>query len=109
MNNLVQSIPAEQLFQKGQLKGLLRSSFNKYLPKIIQNRKDKMGFPIPFDNFLKSKFFKDYLFDLFNLRKVRESGYFNKNLFENTLKNPGVGHRQLWSIISLSNLIKNYL
>jgi asparagine synthase (glutamine-hydrolysing) len=47
------SVPPKYKFLGGSLKGLLRQSTLGMIPQEIVNRKDKMGFPVPFNEWMK--------------------------------------------------------
>jgi len=49
------SIPPKYKFSGGASKGLLRQATLGMIPTEITNRKDKMGFPVPFDKWIKDK------------------------------------------------------
>ena len=49
------SVPPKYKFSGGSAKGLLRQATLGMLPQEITNRKDKMGFPVPFDKWFKDK------------------------------------------------------
>jgi asparagine synthase (glutamine-hydrolysing) len=53
---LASTIPANVKFLNGELKRLLKESFSHKLPKAIRERKDKMGFPVPLNEWLGEDF-----------------------------------------------------
>ena len=50
---LAATIPADIKFKNGELKRLLVQAFDKILPQSITKRKDKMGFPVPLNEWMK--------------------------------------------------------
>ena len=56
------TVSAEHKFKAGQMKFLLKETFEEEIPAEISNRRDKMGFPVPLTQWLSddlSVFFKD--------------------------------------------------
>jgi asparagine synthase (glutamine-hydrolysing) len=49
------TIPSNIKFKDGNLKHLLKSAFNSLLPESIVNRTDKMGFPVPLQEWVVTK------------------------------------------------------
>lgn len=49
------TIPANVKFANGELKRLLRLAFANLLPTSVRERKDKMGFPVPLNQWLKGQ------------------------------------------------------
>jgi asparagine synthase (glutamine-hydrolysing) len=74
---LAATIPANIKFQNGELKRLLRVAFSNKLPQAIRERKDKMGFPVPLQVWLKQGGrAREFVLDTFSSRKARERAYF---------------------------------
>ncbi len=49
---LAATMPADVKFKDGHLKHVLKTAFGSLLPEEIRNRKDKMGFPVPLQEWL---------------------------------------------------------
>ncbi len=70
------SIPADIKFKDGELKRLLKKFAQNYLPDEVVNRKDKMGFPVPINDWLKKKGRAyEFIFDILTSRKAGERDY----------------------------------
>ena len=52
---LAATIPADIKFQNGELKHLLKVAFGDHLPAAIRERKDKMGFPVPLQEWMTKR------------------------------------------------------
>ena len=74
----VATIPANVKMKGGNLKYALRESMKDYVPDVILNRKDKMGFPTPFAKWAKSET-RDYIMDLLSSQKAK-----SRELIDNT-------------------------
>ena len=76
----VATIPPNIKFANGELKRLLRVAFGSRLPESIRNRSDKMGFPVPLNQWLKNK---------------------TKADIDGMIKSQGAFNRNLWALLSL--------
>ena len=100
--NIACSIPPVLKFSGGKTKHMLLESIKHLLPKEVVNRKDKMGFPTPFNEWLKGDL-KDYILDVLNSQKVKEVGFFNLPAIESQLKDTGKFTRDIWGVLNLAN------
>lgn len=97
---LVATIPANIKFKDGTLKRILINSLKDELPPAILNRKDKMGFPVPLDEWFKTSL-KSFVFDIFNSQKAKERQYFNsEEILKGISSEPKFG-RKIWGLLSL--------
>jgi asparagine synthase (glutamine-hydrolysing) len=100
---LVATIPANVKFQNGELKRLLRTAFSSKLPKAILERKDKMGFPVPLQPWMKrGGKTREFIFDTFSSQRARERVYLTPGFdIEKLIGSEGVFGRNLWAFLSL--------
>lgn len=97
---LVATIPANIKFKDGTLKRILINSLKDELPPAILNRKDKMGFPVPLDEWFKTSL-KSFVFDIFNSQRAKERQYFNsEEILKGISSEPKFG-RKIWGLLSL--------
>lgn len=92
------TIPADVKFKDGTLKKLLVESTKEYLPEKILNRKDKMGFPVPLNIWMKDEL-KDFIVSVFEQGPERE--VFNKELIKNSIQSESQFGRKVWGFLSL--------
>lgn len=92
------TIPADVKFKNGTLKKLLVESTKEYLPSKILNRKDKMGFPVPLNIWMKDEL-KDFIISIFDQGPQRE--LFNKELIKNSIQSESQFGRKIWGFLSL--------
>jgi asparagine synthase (glutamine-hydrolysing) len=99
----VATIPADVKFRNGELKRLLRTVFSNRLPKEIKERKDKMGFPVPLNLWLKRGGpARDFIGDVFGSTKARTRSYLGNALsLDAVLDSQSVYGRNLWALLSL--------
>jgi len=100
---LVATIPANVKFQNGELKRLLRVAFNGELPRSIVERKDKMGFPVPLQLWLKrGGKAREFLLDVFRSEKARGRSYLAPGFdIEKLLESGGMFSRNIWAFLCL--------
>jgi len=89
-------------FKNGEPKYLLRKAVEKLLPQKIISRKDKMGFPVPLNEWIKeNKKVRDFVFGA-----ILESNFtreiFNLQEVEKILSSPKPFSRSVWGIMCLS-------
>jgi asparagine synthase (glutamine-hydrolysing) len=100
---LAATIPANIKFQNGELKRLLKVAFNDKLPGAIVGRKDKMGFPVPLQVWLKrGGRAREFILDTFRGVNARKRFYFSRDFdVERLIDREGLFSRNLWAFLSL--------
>lgn len=99
----VATIPADIKFRNGELKRLLKAVFSNYLPLAIRDRKDKMGFPVPLNLWLKKGGpARELIGDILGSQQARTRSYLNKGLsIDAVLDSQSTYGRNLWALLSL--------
>lgn len=92
-------ISPELKVKNDEVKAFLTSCFQDILPEQIVNRRDKMGFPVPINNWLK-KDVKNFVLDILSSDNAKNRPYLNIEYIKNNL-NAGTYSRKLWGILSL--------
>ncbi|MEP6957109.1 MAG: asparagine synthase (glutamine-hydrolyzing) [Nitrospirota bacterium] len=97
------TIPADIKFRNGELKRLLKTVFANRLPAEIRNRKDKMGFPVPLNLWLKHGGpARDLIGDILGSQRARARSYLGNNLsIDAVLDSQSAYGRNLWALLSL--------
>lgn len=97
------TIPADIKFRNGELKRLLKEVFSDKLPIEIRERKDKMGFPVPLNLWIKQGgAAKDMIGDILGSTKAKTRSYLRDGLkVDDVLDGQSVYGRNLWALISL--------
>jgi asparagine synthase (glutamine-hydrolysing) len=96
----VATIPAALKFKGGQLKYFFRSAFGARLPQQIANRRDKMGFPVPLNEWLSGPL-QGYVLDVFATQRARHRPFFDSDAIVSHLKGTSRYSRKYWGILSL--------
>lgn len=97
------TIPADIKFKNGELKRLVKTVFSDSLPPAIRNRKDKMGFPVPLNLWVKNGgLARDYIGDVLGSTKARTRPYLNEGLsLDAVLDSQSTYGRNLWALLGL--------
>ncbi len=97
------TIPADIKFRNGELKRLLKIAFGSYLPSAIHNRKDKMGFPVPLNLWLKRGGpSRNFIGDILGSQRARMRPYLRDGLsLDALLDSQSAYGRNLWALLSL--------
>lgn len=100
---LAATVPANIKFQNGELKRLLKVAFASRLPAAIRERKDKMGFPVPLQTWIKSSgVVRDFVLDMFRSQRALQRPYLNAGLdIEALMEREGPFSRNIWGLLSL--------
>ena len=98
---LAATIPANIKFQNGELKRLLKIAFTDKLPGAIVNRKDKMGFPVPLQAWLKrGGRAREFILDTFRSANARQRFYLSRDFdIEQLMAREGMFSRNLWAFL----------
>jgi asparagine synthase (glutamine-hydrolysing) len=107
----VATMPADIKFKNGELKRLLKMVFSDKLPESITGRKDKMGFPVPLNLWLKNGgVARDFIGDVLGSDKARSRAYLNNGLsIDNVLDSQSLYGRNLWALLSLEIWQKQFI
>ena len=97
---LAATIPADVKFKNGELKRLLVRAFDPILPKSITKRKDKMGFPVPLNEWMQSEL-KDFVCGIFETGRDKGREFFNSDCILEILSKEGKFSRKIWGLLSL--------
>lgn len=97
------TIPADIKFKNGELKRLLKTVFSAQLPSAIRSRKDKMGFPVPLNLWLKrGGKARDLIGDILGSERARTRSYLGEHMsIDAVLDSQSVYGRNLWALLSL--------
>jgi asparagine synthase (glutamine-hydrolysing) len=102
------TIPEDIKINSGNMKHLLKKSFNNILPDEIINRKDKMGFPVPLNIWFNNEL-KPYFINIIKSLINRKLDYLNidENFLEQFIKNPKFS-RSCWVLLNIELWYQNY-
>ena len=97
---LAATIPADIKFKNGELKRLLVRAFDQILPSSITERKDKMGFPVPLNDWMQGEL-KEFICGIFEHGRDKDRAFFNSEVILENLSKEGKFSRKIWGLLSL--------
>jgi asparagine synthase (glutamine-hydrolysing) len=105
------TIPADIKFKNGELKRLLRVAFNSQLPAAIRDRKDKMGFPVPLNLWLRQGGpARDFIGDLLGSDRAKTRPYLKPGFsVDKALDGQSAYGRNLWALLSLELWFRQFI
>jgi asparagine synthase (glutamine-hydrolysing) len=96
----IATAPADVKFKNGELKRLLRRSCGDVLPASVRDRTDKMGFPVPLSEWLKTSL-HDFVADVFRVGQRKGRPYFNYAGILDSIGREAPFGRKLWGLLCL--------
>ncbi len=98
---LAATIPSNIKFENGQLKHLMKITFQQDLPESVHQRTNKMGFPVPLSDWMKSEL-REFVEDIFHSNKARHRDYLHPAFdIRKLIENEGKFTRKVWGLLSL--------
>lgn len=94
-------------FQSGILKNPLKIIAEKYLPEKVSKREDKMGFPVPLDEWIKENDFLNFIISIIEDSKINNFSILNLKEVINKINKDRYFDRSLWGIICLCEWFNN--
>lgn len=94
------TIPPEIKFPGGRMKHMLRHTFRDVIPQDILDRRDKMGFTTPLNEWLSGDF-KDFVGDVFASPRARQRELLNGDAVLDSVTSSAGFSRKGWGLLSL--------
>ena len=94
------TVPANVKFEGGQLKHLLKQAYQDEIPTEILNRRDKMGFPVPLNEWIGGEL-SDFVNDIFGSQAAHGRSFINVQAIRTKSGRVEKFSRKLWGLISL--------
>jgi asparagine synthase (glutamine-hydrolysing) len=95
------TIPSSVKFENGELKHLMKRSFQQDLPEEVWQRKNKMGFPVPLSRWMQGEL-KEFVEDIFHSYSARQREYLSPDFdIQTIMANEGRFTRKVWGLLSL--------
>ncbi|MEM9064519.1 MAG: asparagine synthase (glutamine-hydrolyzing) [Planctomycetota bacterium] len=95
---LMASCPVSIKFREGRTKHLYRGAVRSMVPKSILERTDKMGFPVPLNQWMKGAL-GQYVRDVLLSSTAKARGLFQPEQIEAALENQGTFSRGIWGAL----------
>jgi asparagine synthase (glutamine-hydrolysing) len=97
---LAATIPADIKFKDGTMKHVYKQATRPLVPKAIAERKDKMGFPVPLQEWMRGPA-RDFVNDTFSSEAALGRDLFDNRKVLAGLEREGRFGRQTWGLLSL--------
>lgn len=97
---LAATMPADIKFKDGDMKHIFKQIVPQYLPDSIVNRKDKMGFPTPMNQWINNEA-NDFVKDIFSTSKALNRDIINNKMVVAGLENESTYGRKIWGLLCL--------
>ena len=99
---LAATIPSDVKFENGNMKHVLRTAMRGKLPERIVDRQDKMGFPVPLQEWLTTPGpVRDYVHDVFSSQAARSRELIDNRRVLQGLESEVRFGRKAWGLLSL--------
>lgn len=95
----IATVPANIKLTNGSMKKLLKQHYADTLPKSIINRQDKMGFPVPLNEWMKNEL-KAFIYDTLQTAANRKHGFINYDSVIQNLEKTQKFSRKTWAFLS---------
>lgn len=105
---LTASMPPTMKFAGGKTKYMLNKALRNVLPHEIIQRKDKMGFPVPINEWFAGPL-KEYILDIFNSKATKERGLYNHSEIIKQIDKEGKFNRDLWGALNLEVWFRTFI
>lgn len=94
------TIPADSKFRDGEMKHIFKRAVKPFLPDVIYNRTDKMGFPTPLNQWIKNDA-HDFVCDTLTSRAALTRDLIDNNLVMKKIESESKFGRNIWGLLSL--------
>ncbi len=99
---LAATMPADLKFKDGQLKHVLKLALGQLLPESIRTRRDKMGFPVPLQEWLSQPGpSRDFVTDILSSQKAQGRELVDNRKVLELLDTEPRFSRRIWGLLSL--------
>lgn len=105
---LLATVPPNIKFAGGNMKHLFKRAIKSFVPEAVFNRKDKMGFPVPLQQWFKGEA-RDFVRDILLSDRVRQRGLFKMPAVEMAIAGEGSYGRTVWGLLCLELWHRAYL
>lgn len=102
------TIPPNVKFANGQTKHIFKQAIKNIVPKEILNRKDKMGFPVPLNQWLQGSA-NDFVNDILFSQRARERGIYNIEAIEKNYRKQNKFSRVMWGLLCMELWFRQFI
>jgi asparagine synthase (glutamine-hydrolysing) len=106
---LVASMPPKIKYKGGRSKHIFREVVQHIVPQPIYDRKDKMGFPVPLNEWYKTNPVREFVQDTLASLKNRQNGFLQGAEINTLLDSERAFGRNIWGLLSLEIWMETFL
>ncbi|MBI5952683.1 MAG: asparagine synthase (glutamine-hydrolyzing) [Chloroflexi bacterium] len=106
---LVASMPPKIKYKGGRSKHIFRKIVQNIVPTQIYDRKDKMGFPVPLNEWYQKEPVRGFVMDTISSLKARRNGFLQDVSVDNLVTSERAFGRNIWGLLSLELWMENFL
>ncbi|MFP4324178.1 MAG: asparagine synthetase B family protein, partial [Anaerolineales bacterium] len=106
---LMASVPPTIKYKGGQSKYLFRRAIQHIVPEAIFKRSDKMGFPVPLNEWYAQPQLRSFITDTMLSTAARQRGIFQPEALETVLSQAPQYDRGLWGALSLELWFQTFI
>ncbi len=106
--DLTASIPPPMKFADGKTKYIFIKAIEDVVPQQIVQRKDKMGFPVPVNEWMKGPL-KSYITDIFSSSAAKTRGLYNTKALLGHIEKEGPFTRDLWGALNIELWFRQFI
>jgi asparagine synthase (glutamine-hydrolysing) len=101
------TVPADVKFRDGHMKHLIKRAFADCLPAAIRERRDKMGFPVPLNEWFEGEL-REFVQDVFRSRAAASRPFIDAAAVCAHLDRTERFSRKMWGLLSLELWHQNF-
>jgi asparagine synthase (glutamine-hydrolysing) len=105
---LMFQMPPRFKYTDGKSKAALLAAVGDTLPASVRERKDKMGFPVPFVEWARGEL-RDFIGDILLGETASRRGLYRKEGLEQLLRGESLYGRELWGLLSLELWFQTFI
>lgn len=102
------TIPPNIKFSAGRNKHLFKLAVKNILPRQIVERKDKMGFPVPINQWIMQES-NDFVCDILFSQRAEQRGIYNTDAIKHYFKGEKVYSRVIWGLLCLELWMREFI
>ncbi|MCI0627214.1 MAG: asparagine synthase (glutamine-hydrolyzing) [Acidobacteria bacterium] len=99
--DLVTVMPPQMKFRRGELKYIFKQAVKNIIPQVILHRTNKMGFPVPFKEWMTGGIVREFVLDTLLSQRARGRGLFRTERIEEAIAQERPFGRQIWGVLCL--------
>ena len=105
---LAATMPPTMKYSGGKTKFMLIKAIQGLLPKQILERKDKMGFPTPLNEWTSGPL-REYVLDIITSQKAKERGLYKVDEIEKQIVESPKFSRDLWGLLNVEQWHRTFI